>query len=129
MMGYTAASRRFCQLSTSGQTFSVMALIVAADTSMPYISCRLSWMSRTDKPLAYSVTILSSSSLLDVSYFFSSFGSNSPCLSRGTATSTSPPELRTFLLYFPFRLLPLLRPLDRVGREYYYSLPPSERHV
>src|SRR5260221_9042243 len=39
-------------------------------------------------PLAYNVMILSSSSLLDVSYFFSSFGSYSPVLSRGTATST-----------------------------------------
>jgi hypothetical protein len=59
-------------------------IIVAAETSMPCMSCRLSWLSCIEKPLAYNITILSSSSLIEVAYFLSSFGSNSPCLSRVT---------------------------------------------
>src|SRR5690606_6823147 len=44
------ASGRFCQASTRSQTLSVMALRVVGETSTPYSSCSVSWISRTDIP-------------------------------------------------------------------------------
>ena len=59
-----AALRSRAADRTSGHTFSVMVLIVAAVISTPYISASVPAMSRVDIPRAYMASIFSSSSLV-----------------------------------------------------------------
>jgi len=59
-MGYSASSGLDCHALTSSTTASVTEEISVGETSVPYISSRWLWISRTVMPRAYSDNILSS---------------------------------------------------------------------
>ena len=82
---------------------SVTVLIRSGETSVPYISARNPWISRTVIPRAYSARILSSKPVNRRSCLAISRGSNVPSRSRGTSIGNGPSSVSTVLLPVPFR--------------------------
>ena len=64
-----ASRGRFCQASTCSQILSVIWLIRLGETSTPYNSCRVSWISLVETPRAYRPKIFSSNSFVFWPYF------------------------------------------------------------
>lgn len=84
------SSGRDCQALASSITVSVTVEISVGDTSVPYISSRCGWISRTVMPRAYSDRILSSKSVQRVWCLGINCGSKVPWRSRGISIGSTP---------------------------------------
>ncbi len=93
---------------TSSDTALVTVEMRVGDISVPYISLRWLWISRTVMPREYSEIILSSKPVQRVWCLGISCGSKRPSRSRGISIGSSPNSPLSVFWLLPLRALPAL---------------------